>query len=328
VAGAQTEPAPEEIEAALEEDPVLATGGSESASVGLATNGRLSWGVRFDDSPVAFVKVGSETSRHGTAELVAMVASAAEVVAAAFPGTRLMVGDLSHRRGGRLHPHDSHRAGRDVDLGFFLTDPDGNHVVPRGFVGLNARGRGRDRHGEQYRFDVERNWALVETILRDESVHVQFILINAHLKRLLRAHARRAGVDRDLLARFEEIAANRSGSSSHRSHFHVRIYCAADDRPRCVDAPPFHAWAFDAELAEKRLDEWRIAVTSSPRSSPRGRRVARHARRARMRGMRTMMRSSMTEVASASTMEPATLVARTSTMRTARHRARSRTAAD
>ena len=26
------------------------------------------------------------------------------------------------------------------------------------------------------------------------------------------------------------------------SHFHVRIYCADDDRPMCKDRPPFYSW--------------------------------------------------------------------------------------
>ena len=271
-----------------------ATGGLQSVSVGLTTDGRLSYGVRFDDSPVAFVKVGSETTRHGTEELVHMVEHAAQAVADAYPGSRLMVGDLSRRLGGRLAPHDSHRAGRDVDLGFFLEDRDGHAAEPLGFVGLSGAGVGRDRHGNVYRFDAERNWALVAAVLTDTSVRVQFVLINARIKRLLIAYARRAHVDRDLLSRFEEVAANRSGSSSHRSHFHVRIFCAPDDVPRCIDAPPLYAWAFpDGEQAEKRLVEWRHAVGSHPRTRTARRRARRHGHMRASASM-TSMRSTRT----------------------------------
>jgi penicillin-insensitive murein endopeptidase len=273
-----------------------------SVSVGFTNAGSIAHAVELEDTSSLFVKEGSADTRWGTAELVAMIERAADAVAEEFPGSRLTVGDLSRRRGGRAHPHASHRAGRDVDLGFYLknTETDERVVVDR-FINLNRGGRGRDQHGNRYDFDHARNWRMVATIIEDDRVDVQFILINGFIRRMLIRYARHAGVDEDLLQRFMDLSAGRSGSASHTSHFHVRIYCPMDDRPRCIDAPPFHSWVFTTEdEVQKRLTEWRENTPRRlrRRSRPRGRGMMRrrHAMRARMGMRRTAMRQRRSEM--------------------------------
>jgi penicillin-insensitive murein endopeptidase len=259
---------------------------ARSVSVGLTTAGSVAHAVELADGDAWFVKTGSTDTRFGTAEIVAMVESAASAVADAFAGSRLTVGDISRRHGGRTHPHSSHRAGRDVDIGFYLRDGEtGERAVVERFINLNRAGRGHDQHGRRYRFDVERNWALMAAILNNERVDVQFVLVNAFIRRMLLTHARTAGVDPALLERFEEVSASRSGSASHTSHFHVRIYCSTDDRPRCIDAPPYHPWVFTYEdEVEKRLTEWREHTPPRLRTRRRARRTSmqRQASRSRM----------------------------------------------
>lgn len=274
---------------------------SRSVSVGLTNAGSVAHGVELADTPSLFVKNGSTDTRWGTAELVAMVETAADAVASEHPGSRLTVGDLSRPHGGRAHPHRSHRAGRDVDIGFYVKDAEsGDEVIVDRFINMSGSGRGRDQRGRQYRFDIVRNWALMASILADTRVDVQFVLINPSIRRTLIRHARESGVGADLLRRFSDVSARRSGSASHRSHFHVRIYCPIDDRPQCIDAPPFHPWIFTSEEEiQKRIVEWR-EYSPPRRARPRRRRRGRsRMRRARMgrRAMQSSMmrRSSMAE---------------------------------
>ncbi len=270
---------------------------TRSVSVGLTNAGSVAHAAELEDTDSLFVKEGSTDTRWGTAELVAMIEHAADQVAEEFPGSRLTVGDLSRRHGGRAHPHASHRAGRDVDLGFYLKDAETHErVVVDRFINLTRAGHGRDQHGHHYEFDHGRNWRLVASIIEDERIDVQFILVNGFVRRMLIRYARHAGVDEALLERFMELSASRSGSASHTSHFHVRIYCPMDDRPRCIDAPPFHPWVFTTdEEVEKRLTEWREHTPPRARRRSRRRRARtrRHAMRARMRSrQRTAMRQS------------------------------------
>ncbi|MCB9621824.1 MAG: penicillin-insensitive murein endopeptidase [Sandaracinus sp.] len=88
--------------------------------MGSTKRGRLLRGARLDDTP--HVRIRNPSQAYGTAELVALIAWAAERVAEEHEGAVLSVGDLSRERGGRLRPHRSHRVGRDADLGFYLRD--------------------------------------------------------------------------------------------------------------------------------------------------------------------------------------------------------------
>jgi|GEM_PF-949746 len=265
-------------------DPTAPTG---SVSVGMTNRGRVLHSVELEDAETLRVKRGSEDARWGTAEMVSMIVTAAEAVAAAHPGSRLNVGDISRQGGGRTRPHRSHRAGRDVDLGFYLRDTERDEEVQSDrFVSLTRSGRGRNR-GHSYSFDVIRNWALMRSLLENPGVAVQYVLVTPSLRRILLRHARETGADSELIQRFGEVSARRSGSASHRSHFHVRIYCSNGDRPRCVNAPPFHPWVFTtAAQVEKATREYREF------RPPRRARSRRSRRRGRMR-RRGMMRRSM-----------------------------------
>lgn len=264
--------------------------GSPSVSVGLPNQGHLLESEELGDNEALFVKQGSEDARYGTVELVAMVERAASEVASRHPGSRLTVGDLSRERGGRTRPHRSHRAGRDVDIGFYWLDESGAPTVVDHFVNVGRSGAGRDRRGGRYRFDAARNWALMEAVLTDRRVHVQMVLVAPYIRRLLLDHARSVSADAQLIARFEVVSQARSGSASHRSHFHVRIFCASDDRPRCVDAPPYHDWAFSEAEAEKLLAAYQSADRPAPRRA--------HRRRARPRQADRIAEASRRELTS------------------------------
>ncbi|MCX7809148.1 MAG: hypothetical protein N2515_11135, partial [Deltaproteobacteria bacterium] len=45
-----------------------------------------------------------------------------------------------------------------------------------------------------------------------------------------------------VIERAQSVMVQPSHGHPHRNHFHVRIYCAPDDRPFCQDSAPFHPW--------------------------------------------------------------------------------------
>jgi murein endopeptidase len=50
------------------------------------------------------------------------------------------------------------------------------------------------------------------------------------------------GASPEVLIRARRVITQPRHGAPHRTHFHVRIYCASDDRPMCKDRPPFYAW--------------------------------------------------------------------------------------
>ncbi|MCS6799041.1 MAG: penicillin-insensitive murein endopeptidase [Myxococcota bacterium] len=211
----------------------------DSTSIGRTNRGRLEGGVLLPPSASLRWRNEVATTRWGTRELVALVEDAAEHVSRTLPGAQLVVGDLSRQGGGRFRPHRSHRNGRDVDIAFYMLDAQGRPAYAPRFV--RFRGDGSERGGTR-RFDDARNWELVARLLTSPAAHVQWIFVSRPLEERLLAEGRRRGSSSELLARAAAVLDQPSRGGRHDDHFHVRIYCAADDRPRCIDEPPFHPW--------------------------------------------------------------------------------------
>ncbi|HSN81494.1 MAG TPA: penicillin-insensitive murein endopeptidase [Polyangiales bacterium] len=219
-----------------------------SVSVGYPNRGLLRFGARINDDGNMRVKDGSLDARYGTGELVRMIERAAEEVAFRYPRSQLTVGDLSRPGGGRFRPHVSHQSGRDVDLGFYMLDRKSNPINHHLFVRLNNQGMGK-QWGTLYKFDAARNWALIESLLSHPTTDVQHVFVSNSVKRLLMRQAVREHANPEVLMRARRVITQPSHGAPHRSHFHVRIYCADDDRPMCKDRPPFYAWHQRAEEA-------------------------------------------------------------------------------
>ncbi len=213
---------------------------SSSRSVGVPDRGRLREAARLATSEVLRVRDERDAS-YGTAELVQLIERAAARVAAASPGAPLVVGDLSRERGGHLSPHRSHRSGRDADIGFYLVDEEGHSAEVERFVNLRRSGCGRFQ-GHRYCFDAARNWALAVELVSDPRAPVQYLMVAPDIRRRVLRAGEQAGAAEELLERVRTATAPHSGSRSHRSHFHIRIYCPEDDRPGCIDEPPYHDW--------------------------------------------------------------------------------------
>jgi penicillin-insensitive murein endopeptidase len=176
-------------------------------------------------------------TNYGTEELLTLLNHAARRVARAYPGSRMMVGNLSLKHGGDISWSQSHNAGRDGDIAFYLKRGR-RAVVPTALVKVDARLRALRARG--VRFDVRRNWALVKTLLTHKTIGVQWIFIARHLKTALLNHARTRLEPAALLDRADKILRQPTDSLSHDDHFHVRIYCSGRDRLEgCIDRAPF-----------------------------------------------------------------------------------------
>jgi len=178
--------------------------------------------------------------RYGTRELVGVIREGAAAVAKRFPRSRLGVGNLSRKKGGRIRYSHSHQSGRDADLSFYMTDRKGKRVPPRDLVHFSAKGT--SKRGV-YRFDVERQWVFVEALLSSSTARIQWLLISAPLKKKLLAHARSVGAPAEVVKRAEDVLHQPRWALPHDDHLHVRIYCPESDREDgCRDTGPIWPW--------------------------------------------------------------------------------------
>lgn len=133
----------------------------------------------------------------------------------------LTILDISQKGGGKLRPHKSHRAGRDVDLRLPLAagEPDGTVPVKVSQV------------------DWDMTWKLIESLIATGQVRYIF-LSRTRQRRLYRA-AQRAGAAPEYLQEHLQFPSREKKqtvrhSRGHDKHMHIRFNCAADNK-RCRD---------------------------------------------------------------------------------------------
>jgi penicillin-insensitive murein endopeptidase len=172
-------------------------------------------------------------ARWGLPALVGMIDRAARAVAKRYPDASLNVGDLSLRSGGELLRHNSHESGRDADLGFYVVDAAGKSVHARTFVQFDETLKSSAAGGA--RFDLARNWLLVQHMVTDPVAQVSHIFIAEPLRKRLLAHARSIGVSQRILDRAAIAMMQPSNALPHDDHFHVRISCPRSMRGTCIE---------------------------------------------------------------------------------------------
>lgn len=205
-------------------------------SVGYPNAGRLENGAHLDLSkPYVRVVPASAVGdfRWGLPELIHLIDRAARGVAKRYPGAVLDVGDISRKGGGDLLRHHSHESGRDADLGFYAIDAQGKQFHAHALVKFDAAGLAPSAPG--VRFDLDRNWLLVQEMLTDPGARVSHIFIAAPLRARLLAHARSRGVSRALLDRAATVLMQPTGALPHDDHMHVRISCPTSMRGSCIE---------------------------------------------------------------------------------------------
>jgi murein endopeptidase len=178
-------------------------------SIGTPDAGLLLNPVPFSPGPFWTVRNPSES--WGTEETIDFIVTAIEAVEARYPGSpRVVIGDLSNPKGGRLNRHKSHQAGRDADIGFYFE---------RGEVGSFLAPRRKD-------LDLPRTWALVRALVTETDV--ERIFVDRSIIAVLYQHAlAEEGEDRswlnDIFGRTSEkgIIQHERG---HKNHLHVRFY--------------------------------------------------------------------------------------------------------
>lgn len=186
-----------------------------SESVGPPNDGRLIAGVPFPEGRT-WLLPPDRTRAYGTGETVVAVMMALDADATTYPdASPVQLGEISARRGGPIYGHQSHQAGRDIDIRLMI-----------------------DKAGD--RFDAKRNWSLIKTLI--ESGEVVAIFLNRSQQVWLRAAAEAdvgaAGADR-----YFAIISHESG---HTIHMHVRFRCPDSDY-RCV---AYSLEESDAEVAK------------------------------------------------------------------------------
>lgn len=150
----------------------------------------------------------------GTRDTVEMLRLAFRRVALSFPNTApFVVGDISRKRGGRFHPHVSHKNGLDIDLSFAAKD---------------------NEHRERFQvvtretMDAEKTWEFMRAIL--ENGHTEYIFADHRLQRKLYAQALAAGLSPAHLEEVFQYPSSRHTkrgiirhARGHRNHMHVRF---------------------------------------------------------------------------------------------------------
>lgn len=171
-------------------------------SVGPPNDGKLIGGIPFPEGPT-WLLAPDRTRAYGTGETLLAVVAALDAYAAKFPGAApVQLGELSARRGGPIYGHQSHQAGRDIDIRLIVDQAAG-------------------------RFDPERNWFLIKTLI--DGGDVVAIFLNRSQQVWLRAAAE-ADVG---IAGADSYFAFISHEPGHTIHFHTRFRCPDSDR-RCV----------------------------------------------------------------------------------------------
>lgn len=181
-------------------------------------------------------------TRWGTSELVDLIQRAAQHVYISEPGAPLRVGNMSAKKGGDIRWSRSHNSGRDADLAFYVVAFESNEsVVAPDLLSFNDQGVPRGR--EDLRFDVARNWRLVEGLLDQTEINVQWLFISIPLKQALLDHGRSIGAKPEVLRRAAEVLHQPTDAPPHADHFHLRIGCSKDDRiDGCLDYGPQWDW--------------------------------------------------------------------------------------
>lgn len=200
-------------------------------SVGAPNSGKLRGAALLHGNKVLHLREGAHS--WGLPSLVRLIQKAAHDVARKYRGSKLLVGDLSGRTGGRLDHHGSHQTGRDVDIGFYVANANGRPVSVKSFVAFDKRGHGKELAWA--RFDEARNWTLIESLLTNRDTDVRYVFVSPDLRAELLAYAARRHASKALTARAAQVMTSPGDAEVHDDHFHVRIGCPEAPREVCIE---------------------------------------------------------------------------------------------
>lgn len=200
--------------------------GPKPLSVGATNRGRVlnGWLMPEGSEESGYYLRNDRQRSYATETTIVSLMSGFAAYAQAYPGGNAVnVGDLSKRRGGKIKPHASHQAGRDVDIGFVHTGDVSNshqHFTRASSTNL----------------DVEKTWFMIKSIIA--TGNVKSIYVDRMVQKQLYEFAKRELDEKQLDVIFSYPKRENSKSAmmqhwpGHRNHFHIRFVCP-DDQPRC-----------------------------------------------------------------------------------------------
>jgi len=196
----------------------------EGQSIGLPQAGRLQAATVLPPSP-DYVRRRAQYM-FGTANTIQYIRETAAHIREQFPNIhRLAVGDISQKNGGPIPRHNSHQAGRDVDLGFYFHERPASY--PESFVRADAA---------ELHWDA--TWQLILALAetRDLEGGVQRMYLSYPTQELIYEGAVEAGVEQSLLDELFQYPHGKWASNGlirhepgHNDHLHVRFKCPSED---------------------------------------------------------------------------------------------------
>jgi murein endopeptidase len=196
----------EDLQKQIEADPTSLG----SLSIGTPSSGVLLNAVELEPGPFWQIAPGADS--WGTSETMAAIQVAIDTVHELFPDTPpIFIGDISSEKGGRLKRHETHQAGRDVDIGYYYKPGKGTWYTP----------------GNAANLDLPRNWALLRALM--VRTDVEAILLDTRIQRLLYNYALSIGEEKEWLNRVFQFVRGSADAIvrhvvGHRTHYHVRFY--------------------------------------------------------------------------------------------------------
>jgi LysM repeat protein len=198
----------------------------DALSVGHPNDGRLQASIQMPQSDLYVMRAPNIMwgSSHTIENLLTAIARFRQAID--FEGV-LVVADISRRSGGKIPPHKSHQAGRDVDIWM----PTLKGVYQKSWLG-------RERKPMRNEIDWFATWVLVRSLI--ETGQVTNIFLEYELQEKVHRAAKLSGATDEELAsamqwpRGPHASGILGHSSGHVGHIHVRFRCGPLDT-QCSD---------------------------------------------------------------------------------------------
>lgn len=243
---------------------------------GAVNAGHLEHASRLHNS--GSVRLRFPRNAWGTRRLVDLIQRCSRHVQKQHRGAhRLLVGDLSRKRGGPMPPHAGHQNGREADIGFYMRSG-------RAMPGLWRVGPGH--------LDAKRTLTFITCLI--DSRQVMRIFLDRRLQAPLAREAKRRKWSKARISRtfsWPRGRRTRVGLVQHRNghynHLHVRLRCDSHERG-CRNGPVARRNAHRARRRVRRRGRRRGKTRRRRGAWRRGRSGARrrHGQRKRRLGKR------------------------------------------
>lgn len=227
-----------------------------AGGVGMTHRGNLVGGVELPKQGTGYRFLRDDDRHWATTRFAQVIQNAAKKVDEERPGAVLMIGDISTKTGGQIMPHFSHRAGRDADLLLYMTTLDGAPAPSPGFIHVQPDGLALDPNTNKFfRFDVEREWILVKSLLEDDTARIQWMFVSDVVKAMLINWAKARGESTDTIYRAISVMAQPHPGGAHDDHIHVRTACTAEEIAYgCEPFGPERPWLANPPSTDKEED--------------------------------------------------------------------------